>query len=120
MLQSSVCWNRGRSPLAAPGGGPDDELVLVSPGGDFHDGMGYLGARADLLEEQIFDLRAAGADRERLDVLRGKLAEVRMHHIDTPDRLAWLTGNAVNESWSELHRIEERIDELTPTGASRT
>lgn len=70
--------------------------------------------RADLLEEQILDLRAARADQERLDALRGKLAEVRTHHIDTPDRLAWLTGNAINESWSELHRIEERIDELTP------
>lgn len=70
--------------------------------------------RADLLEDQIHDLRAARADNEKLDRLQGKLADVRIHHIDTPDRLAWLTGNAINESWSELHRIEERIDDLTP------
>ena len=70
--------------------------------------------RADLLEDQILDLRAAGADKEKLDILHEKLAEVRMHHIDAQDRLAWLTGSAINESWSELHRLEERIDDLTP------
>lgn len=70
--------------------------------------------RADLLDDQISDLQSAGADQGKLDSLSGKLADVRMQHIDTRDRLAWLTGNAINESWSELHRIEERIDDLTP------
>ena len=70
--------------------------------------------RADLLEDEISDLRAAGADVEKLDTLSGKLADVRMHHINAPGHLAWLTGSAINESWSELHRIEERVDDLMP------
>ena len=70
--------------------------------------------RADLLQDQIRELRAAHVDTEELDILSGKIAAVRKDHIDAPDHLAWLTGSAINESWSELHRIEERIDELTP------
>lgn len=70
--------------------------------------------RADQLQDQLSDLLTAGADKAKLDSLSGKLTAVRNDHINARDRLAWLTGNAINESWSELHRIEERIDELTP------
>lgn len=70
--------------------------------------------RADQLEDQISDLQAPGADNKELDRLSRKLANVRTDHIDKRDRLAWLTGSAINESWSELHRVEERIDGLTP------
>lgn len=70
--------------------------------------------RADLLKDQIQDLQAAGADEEKLGNLREELADVRKHHIDAPDHLAWLTGSSINESWSKLHRIEERIDDLMP------
>ena len=69
---------------------------------------------ADQLQVQIADLQAAGVDKERLDGLRAELENVRTQHIDTPHHLAWLTGTAINESWSTLHRIEERIDGLTP------
>lgn len=70
--------------------------------------------RADLLEEQIADLQAAGVDHRILDTLSGKLALVRDNQIDAIHRFAWLTGTPINESWSELHRIEERIGQLTP------
>jgi uncharacterized membrane protein len=72
------------------------------------------GERADLLDERISAFQAAGADKQTLDSLSRKLADVRMRDIDAPHRLAWLTGSAINETWSELYRIEERIDELTP------
>ncbi len=72
------------------------------------------GERADLLEEQISDFTGAGADKQALEGLRRKLADVRIRHIDAPHRFVWLTGSAINETWSELHRIEERIDDLTP------
>lgn len=70
--------------------------------------------RAELLEDQISDLRLQGIDQGKLDILSGKLTDVREHHIDAHNGLAWLTGNAISESWSQLHRIEERIDSLTP------
>jgi hypothetical protein len=70
--------------------------------------------RADQLEDQISDLQTSGADNEELRKMGARLTTVRTHHIDRPHRLAWLTGTAINESWSELHRIEERIDGLTP------
>jgi hypothetical protein len=70
--------------------------------------------RADLLEEQISDLQWAGIDQGKLDTLSAELADVRRRHINANDHLAWLTGNAINESWSQLHRIEERIDGLMP------
>ena len=70
--------------------------------------------RADELEGQISDLQTSGVDDRELSGLSEKLAGVRANHIDKPHRLAWLAGGAVNESWSELHRIEERIDGLTP------
>ncbi|MGE5292892.1 MAG: hypothetical protein ACM3ML_38040 [Micromonosporaceae bacterium] len=70
--------------------------------------------RADFLEDQISDLRTVGVAQDKLDSLSGKLAGVRVRHIDVHDRLAWLTGHTINEGWSELHRIEERIDDLTP------
>jgi hypothetical protein len=70
--------------------------------------------RADLLEDQISYLQTPGVDNKELDKLSGKLADVRTDYIDKPHRLAWLTGNAINQSWSELHRIEERVDELRP------
>ncbi len=70
--------------------------------------------RADQLEDQISDLQTPGFDNKELDKLSRKLADVRTDHINKPHRLAWLTGSAINESWSELHRIEERIDGLTP------
>lgn len=70
--------------------------------------------RADELEDQIFEFQASGVDNTELSRLSEKLAGVRKDHVDKPHRLAWLTGSAINESWSELHRIEERIDGLTP------
>jgi hypothetical protein len=72
--------------------------------------------RADLLEEKISDSGAAGADKQALESLSRKLADVRIRHIDAPHRFTWLTGSAINETWSELHRIEERIGDLTPNG----
>lgn len=70
--------------------------------------------RADELEDKISDLQSSRLFDGELTGLAGKLEEVRRNNIDRPHRLAWLTGNAINESWSGLHRIEERIDRLTP------
>jgi hypothetical protein len=70
--------------------------------------------RADQLEDEISYLQAAKLADGQLDGLADQLKEVRTNHIDKPHRLAWLTGNAINESWSGLRRIEERIDRLTP------
>lgn len=70
--------------------------------------------RADLLADKISDLRAAGTDEQKLNRLAGKLTAVRARDIEAPHRLAWLTGTAINECWSNLHRIEERLDDLTP------
>ncbi len=70
--------------------------------------------RAELLDNQISDLRAQGANQDQLDALSERIKDVRKGFIDTHHGLAWLTGNAISESWSQLHRIEERIDRLTP------
>lgn len=76
--------------------------------------------RADLLTERVDELESRGAPAETVRALRRKLEGVRLEHIQGPHRLAWLTGNAINESWSELHRIEERIAELSPDPAAVT
>jgi hypothetical protein len=70
--------------------------------------------RADRLDDEISDLRDEGIAAAKLDRLHHELDEVREHHLGQPSRLAWLTGDPINESWSVLHRIEERIDELVP------
>lgn len=70
--------------------------------------------RAELLEYRISHLRVRGADQQELTTLSGQLTDVRQRCIDTHHALAWLTGNAISESWSQLHRIEERIYGLTP------
>lgn len=68
--------------------------------------------RADLLADELRDLRAEDID---VGQLPRKIRDVRRNHIEAPHGIAdWLTGNSVNESWSELHRIEESIDSLEP------
>lgn len=68
--------------------------------------------RADQLKNELEELQAAGI---AVDGLNERLADLRSRRIDAKQRMVdRFTGDAVNESWSELHRIEERIDELTP------
>lgn len=66
--------------------------------------------RADLLKDKL-DALPDSPDKQRL---QGRLADVRSRRIDAGNLLGWLTGDAVNETWSVLHRVEEGIDELVP------
>jgi uncharacterized membrane protein YgdD (TMEM256/DUF423 family) len=66
--------------------------------------------RADLLKDKL-DALPDSPDRQRL---QGRLAEVRKRRIDAVNLSGWLTGDAVNATWSVLHRVEEGIDELMP------
>lgn len=67
-------------------------------------------ARADLLKDKL-DALPDTPDKQRL---QGRLADVRQRRIDARSVFGWITGNAVNETWSVLHQVEEGIDELMP------
>lgn len=64
--------------------------------------------RADLLKDKL-DALPDSPDKQRL---QGRLVEVRQRRIDAGGLFGWLTGDAVNETWSVLHQVEEGIDEL--------
>jgi hypothetical protein len=67
--------------------------------------------RVDLLQDELDEL---AADGQRTDDLRERLEHARRTHLDGQHVWDWLTGDAVSETWSHLHRIEERVDERTP------
>ncbi len=74
------------------------------------------GERADRLKDEVDKLASRSIADGRIDDLRRRLKAVRRDHIDARHGpVEWLAGNAVNESWSELHRIEEQVEELKDT-----
>lgn len=69
--------------------------------------------RADQLREEIDELMLASASPQAIMDLHWRLQQVRHENIDAPHHfLSSLTGDAVNESWNRLHRIEEQVAEL--------
>jgi hypothetical protein len=69
--------------------------------------------RADQLREEIDELTIVATPPQTITDLNWRLQQVRHDNIDAPHHfLSSLTGDAVNESWNRLHRIEEHVAEL--------
>lgn len=69
--------------------------------------------RADELEVEIARLDADESERCELSE---QLARVRVDHIDRDGGhglAAWTAGHHLDQAWSGLHRVEERVDLLT-------